>query len=83
MKTKNLYRFINLLIVVLLALNASAVVHASTQAVVAEAPSLTFNPTADAYVLSTSAGSNFGTATNLRVDSSPDTHSYLRFAVSG
>jgi hypothetical protein len=34
-------------------------------------------------VISTSAGSNYGTATNLRVDNSPVTHSYLRFIVSG
>jgi hypothetical protein len=44
---------------------------------------VTFNPSADAYVISTSASSNFGTATNLRVDSSPITRSYLRFVVSG
>jgi PhoD-like phosphatase./Calcineurin-like phosphoesterase. len=44
---------------------------------------ITFNPSADAYVLQTSASSNFGTAANLRVDSSPITRSYLRFAVSG
>jgi hypothetical protein len=83
MQSKNFYRFLNLLIVVLLALSANAVVHASTKAVVAQAPTLTFNPTADAYVISTSAGSNYGTAANLRVDASPDTHSYLRFVVSG
>ncbi len=83
MQTKNFYRFLNGLIVVLLALNANAVVHASTQAAVAAATPLTFNPTADAYVISTSAGRNYGTATTLRVDSSPVTHSYLSFAVSG
>ncbi len=83
MQSKNFYRFVNLLIVVLLALSANAVVHASTHAAVAQAPTLTFNPIADAYVISTSASSNFGTATNLRVDSSPVTRSYLRFTVTG
>ncbi|MGZ6346374.1 MAG: CBM96 family carbohydrate-binding protein [Anaerolineales bacterium] len=83
MQSKNFYRFVNLLLVVLLALSANAVVHASTRAAVVKAPTLTFNPSADAYVISTYASSNFGTATNLRVDSSPVTRSYLRFTVSG
>ena len=83
MLTKNFYRFVNLMIVVLIALNANAVVHASTQDAVAQAPALTFNPSADAYVMSTFPSTNYGSATNLRVDSSPVTRSYLRFAVSG
>jgi hypothetical protein len=83
MVTKNFYRFVNLLIVLSLALNANSVVHATTHAAPALAPAMTFNPTADAYVLETSAGSNYGTATNLRVDGSPITRSYLRFVVSG
>jgi chitodextrinase len=43
----------------------------------------TFNPVADAYVVGTSPTTNFGTATSLRVDASPDTASYLRFSVAG
>ena len=44
---------------------------------------LVFNPEADAYVRSSSAGSNYGSSTSLRVDASPDTRSYLRFTVQG
>jgi acid phosphatase len=43
----------------------------------------TFNPVADAYVASDNPGSNYGTATTLRVDNSPIVNSYLRFTVSG
>ncbi len=53
------------------------------QAAPAPAPAITFNPTADAYVIETSAGTNYGTAANLRVDGSPIIRSYLRFVVSG
>jgi hypothetical protein len=44
---------------------------------------VTFTPVADAYVISTSASTNYGTGTTLRVDGSPVTNSYLRFVVSG
>jgi hypothetical protein len=40
-------------------------------------------PVADTYVNSGSTGSNYGSATTLRLDSSPDIHAYLRFTVSG
>ncbi len=56
---------------------------ATRQAAPASAASDTFTPVADAYVVSTSASTNFGTATTLRVDSSPVSNSYLRFVVSG
>ena len=42
----------------------------------------TFTPVADAYVISTSASTNYGSAATLRVDGSPVTNSYLRFVVS-
>ena len=42
----------------------------------------TFNPEADSYVNSSSAGSNYGTLTALRVDGSPIVNSYLRFNVT-
>src|SRR5512146_600526 len=44
---------------------------------------ITFTPSADAYVSSAYPGTNYGTTTTLRVDGSPDVHSYLRFSVSG
>jgi hypothetical protein len=50
---------------------------------VGAANNVTFTPAADAYVIQSSASANYGTNTSLRVDSSPITRSYLRFAVSG
>ncbi len=49
----------------------------------AKAATLTFIPSADAYVIATSPTTNYGTATILRLDNSPITNSYLRFVVSG
>jgi hypothetical protein len=43
----------------------------------------TFTPVADAYVKSTSATSNFGSAVTLFTDTSPVVNSYLRFTVQG
>ncbi len=45
--------------------------------------SVTFNPVADAYVESSNPTTNYGTATQFRVDGSPLVYSYLRFAVQG
>jgi hypothetical protein len=45
--------------------------------------SLTFVPTADAYVYATNPTTNFGALTVLRADASPDMRSYLRFNVQG
>jgi hypothetical protein len=45
--------------------------------------SVTITPVADTYVNASSTGSNYGSATTMRLDSSPDVHSYLRFTVSG
>jgi hypothetical protein len=47
------------------------------------ANSLTFTPVADTYVNASSTGSNYGSATTLRLDGSPDIHAYLRFTVAG
>ena len=47
------------------------------------ATTLTFTPTADAYVESDLASSNFGSATTVRVDNSPVMESLLKFTVSG
>ncbi len=46
-------------------------------------PSLTFNVQADTYVNASNPGSNYGSATVWRVNSSPDIHSYLKFNVQG
>jgi hypothetical protein len=43
----------------------------------------TFTPVQDSYVNAGSPSTNYGLSTGLRVDSSPLTMSYLRFAVSG
>jgi len=52
-------------------------------AAAASSTTLTFKPSADAYVSSANPGTNYGTVTSLRVDSSPDVRSFLKFAVSG
>ncbi len=44
---------------------------------------LTFPVEADTYVNGSSPGTNYGEATTLRLDSSPDVHAYLRFTVKG
>ena len=49
----------------------------------AQAATLTFVPSADAYVIASNPTTNYGTATILRLDNSPITNSYLRFVVSG
>lgn len=46
-------------------------------------PTTTLTPVADAYVDASSASTNFGSSTKLRVDSSPDVRSYLRFDLTG
>ncbi len=49
----------------------------------ATAAAATFGPSADAYVASNAAKTNFGSATELRAGSVPDTRSYARFDVQG
>ena len=80
---KNFYRFLNILVVISMTLVGVAVVHATEQPAVTAASSLTITPIADAYVIATYPDTNFGTTSNLRVDGSPITRSYLRFTVSG
>ena len=46
-------------------------------------PTLTFPPVADTYVNSGSPSSNYGSATTIRLDASPDLHGYLRFNIQG
>ncbi len=48
-----------------------------------QATSLTFSPVADTWVNASSPTTNYGTSVSLRLDGSPDVHSYLRFVVSG
>jgi len=45
--------------------------------------SFTFTPSADSYVESSNSSTNYGSATQLRVDSLPDVRSYLRFNIQG
>jgi hypothetical protein len=45
--------------------------------------SATFTPTADTYVLESNPDINYGTQTQVRVDSSPITRSYLKFEIQG
>ena len=42
-----------------------------------------FTPNADTYVNSRTPTANYGTATTIRADGSPDVHAYLRFTVQG
>jgi hypothetical protein len=44
---------------------------------------LSFSPVADSYVNQSDPTANFGTNRSIRVDGSPQVHSYLRFEVSG
>ena len=44
---------------------------------------LIFTPSADTYVSSANPSTNYGSATTLRLDASPDLHGYLRFVVQG
>ncbi len=44
---------------------------------------LTFTSIADSYVESSNPSTNYGSATQIRVDGSPDVRSYLRFNVQG
>jgi hypothetical protein len=46
-------------------------------------PVRTFSPVADAYVDAGNAAKNYGTASNLSVDSSPVQESYLKFNLTG
>src|SRR5688572_27842166 len=50
---------------------------------VAEAVSLTFTPTADAYVDAAAPSTNYGASSILRTVASPAQMSYLRFTVAG
>src|SRR5512140_628611 len=54
-----------------------------TRATAYAASTATFAPVADSYVSASYPGSNYGTTSALRVDGSPDVHSYLKFTVSG
>jgi calcineurin-like phosphoesterase family protein len=49
----------------------------------AGAATATFLPSADSYVQSDRATTNYGLATGLRIDGSPTTNAYLRFDLSG
>jgi hypothetical protein len=77
-------RLASLLVLISLVMGTRWAVYAAAQeTAVTAAISYTFNPVADAYVLQSNPGSNFGTRTVLRADNSPVTRSYLRFVVTG
>jgi hypothetical protein len=54
-----------------------------TPSATASSGSVTFTPVADTYVNSASTGTNYGSATSMRMDGSPDVHAYVRFTVAG
>ncbi|MGA2504137.1 MAG: DNRLRE domain-containing protein [Anaerolineales bacterium] len=83
MKKYSIYRLASLFILISFLVGTNLVVQAASQFASASATALTFNPVADVYVVQTSASTNYGTGTSLRVDSSPETRSYLRFVISG
>ena len=83
MQKKTIYRLASLLLVFSMLFSANLVVHATGNFAPANTTLAPFTPVADAYVISTSATTNYGTTLNVRVDGSPITNSYLRFAVSG
>lgn len=83
MQRRTIYWFASLFFTFSMIVSTSLVAHASVNAAPLNAPTLTFTPIADAYVISTSAAANYGTSTSLRMDASPVTRTYLRFTVSG
>jgi hypothetical protein len=83
MNKKPIYRLASLFLLISLLVGTNLVVQATSQFAPATASALKFNPVADAYVIQTSASTNYGPAVSLRVDNSPVTRSYLRFVVTG
>ena len=63
--------------------NISDASNTATATTPAPSSVLTFTPTADTYVQSDKATSNFGSATTISTDNSPIKHMLLKFAVSG
>ena len=80
MQMKFSFRFTSLFFMASLLVGNMGIL-ATRQPAPASAAAGTFTPVADAYVISTSASTNYGTAANLRIDGSPVTNSYLRFVV--
>jgi acid phosphatase type 7 len=83
MQKKTIYRLASLFILLSLVFGSSSVVHATAQTASLNTPAVTFTPVADAYVVASSASSNYGKSVSLRVDNSPVTRGYMRFIVSG
>jgi acid phosphatase type 7 len=83
MLKKNIYRLASLIILISLLVGTNVLVSASNLFTPLRGVANTFNPVADAYVVQSSASSNYGSSTSLKVDASPVTRSYLRFDVSG
>ncbi len=83
MQRKTINWFASLFFAFSMLVSTTLVAHATGNAAPLNAPTLTFTPVADSYVISNSASTNYGTSTSLRVDASPVTRTYLRFTVAG
>jgi acid phosphatase type 7 len=83
MRKKYIYRLASLFILISLLVGTNMGVSAASQFAPLKGVAITFNPVADAYVVQTSASTNYGSSPTLRIDNSPVTRSYLRFSVSG
>ena len=83
MHKKTIYRLASLFLLIAMVFGSTLAVHATAQPAPLAASAVTFLPVADAYVIASSASTNYGKSVSLRVDSSPVTRSYLRFTVNG
>lgn len=85
MQTKTLYRLASLLVVTSLVISTNWMVHAAAPSAASaqSTTDFTFTPVADAYVMQSAPDSNYGASASLRVDNTPLTRSYLRFAIEG
>lgn len=83
MQKKTPYRLACLIILITLLVGTNLVMHARGDSAPGNAAGIPLKPVADAYVISTSPTTNYGTGASLRVDGSPMTVSYLRFVVTG
>jgi hypothetical protein len=63
--------------------NVSSASNTASVSTPASGQVLTFAPSADTYVYSTNANTNYGASTTLQVDNSPVKHILLKFSVSG
>jgi hypothetical protein len=74
-------KYLSLLVVLILV--ASSFLAFNKPGLVKASNTMTFNPSADAYVYQLQASTNYGDNKSIRVDTSPVMNSYLRFDISG